>query len=309
MFSDLHVQPDEGSDADDGAEDQWDADDVDEDAGGDHLDHRHVSGTVDDGVGWCGYRQHGAGVGTEDPGHGGDDRINPEGKGDRDDDRYDDADASVLLVVSEISNAMTMAISANTQELCTPVASAMAAPKVSANPVAFIMVPMVRPAPTRTTVPQSIWVASGQVRVESPLPSPRGRKNSIAARTTTAPSLRRSVTAVITPFSMPNVLSSDAHPQRAGDQEDHQHVAFTARHGTQIGVVRAEAAADAFDLGPVHQHQRCPHDRAHHQQVGGRQGDPVEQFHLVAVIRSMVPRPITLAMPVIGVRIDPMLAP
>ena len=45
---------------------------------------------------------------------------------------------AVLLVVSEISNAMTMAISASTQELCTPVASAMAVPKVSAKPVARV---------------------------------------------------------------------------------------------------------------------------------------------------------------------------
>src|SRR5690606_22647150 len=105
--------------------------------------------------------------------------------------------AAVFDVVSEMTTARTTANTRIITLLPSPSASAAPVPIVSANFVSASNVPKMIPQPNSRMVPQSILLASDQVRVNSRRDQRVGRTNSRAAPSTaTTPSSRWSLTVV-----------------------------------------------------------------------------------------------------------------
>jgi hypothetical protein len=98
---------------------------------------------------------------------------------------------AVLLVVSEIRMATTVAMTVIPSRLVTPKALVTPSPMVLASPVLESNEPRVMPAPKSRMVPQSMRTASFQVRVKRRSDQLTGRrKRSDAARIATTPSFR-----------------------------------------------------------------------------------------------------------------------
>src|ERR687893_993863 len=90
---------------------------------------------------------------------------------------------AVLLVVSDTSTEITTTTTVTPNSVETPSESEIDSPNTDASPVSDSRVPSTRPPPNRITVPQSIWVASFQVRVNLRRAQSTGRtKRAPAAR-------------------------------------------------------------------------------------------------------------------------------
>ena len=98
---------------------------------------------------------------------------------------------AVLLVVSLITTAITVARIVIERRELTPSRSLSPVPMVSASPVEPSRPPSAMPEPNSTIVPQSIRAASFQVIVNCRRGQSMGRrKSSVAPRMATAPSCR-----------------------------------------------------------------------------------------------------------------------
>src|SRR5438034_10605165 len=94
--------------------------------------------------------------------------------------------AAVLLVASLRTMAMAVERAVSAQSELAPVREVIASPSALATPVSNISVPRLSPPPKRRIVPQSIFTASGQVRVNSPLRRLVGRTKSKTAASNAA---------------------------------------------------------------------------------------------------------------------------